>query len=108
MSQGKSSELEHHAAVVAAAPHLAPIHGDLAAGRSFEPHGNAQHRRFAATRGTDERDDLAVVHFEAHAAERLHGMHRPVDAQREPLRYIVEGDLTHAADHLSMWRRGSE
>src|SRR5205807_4902131 len=28
--------------------------------------------------------------------------------QREPLRYIVEGDLTHAADHLSMWRRGSE
>src|SRR5262249_41160584 len=98
-------ELKHHAAVVAAALHLAPIHCDFSAGRGFEPHGNAQRRRLAATRGTDERDDLAVVHFETHAAERLHGMHRPVDAQREPLRYIVEGDLTHAADHLSTWHQ---
>ena len=101
-------ELEHHAAVVAAAPHLAAVHRDLAAGGGFEPHGNAQHRRLAAARRADEHHDLAVMHFEVHAAERLHGMHRAIDAQREPLRYIVEGDLTHAADHLSMWRRGSE
>ena len=35
--------------------------------------------------------------IEAHvlAAERLHGLHRAVDAQREPLRYIVQGYLTH-------------
>src|SRR5262249_33998472 len=98
-------ELKHHAAVVAAAPHLAAVHHDLAAGGGFEPHGDAQHRRLAATRGADEHYDLAVVHFEVHAAERLHGVHRAIDTQRESLGYIVQGDFTHAAPHLSRWHR---
>src|SRR5262245_61876053 len=45
------------------------------------------------------------MHFEVHAAERLHGVHRAIDTQRELLRYIVQGDFTHAAHHLLGWHR---
>ena len=41
-------ELKHHAAIVAAAPHLAAVHRDLARRRGFEPHGDAQRRGLAA------------------------------------------------------------
>src|SRR4029450_2938603 len=71
----------------------------------FEPHGNAKHRRLAATRWADEHHDLSVMPFEVHAAERLPGVHRAIDAQREPLRYIVQGDFTHAAHPLLRWHR---
>ena len=92
-------ELKHHAAIVAAAPHLATVHRDLARRRGFEPHGDPQRRGLAAARGADERDDLAVLHGEVDAAERLHGLQRAVDAQREPFRYVVQGHLTHAASY---------
>src|SRR4029077_16444113 len=75
----------------------ATVHRDLARRRGFEPHGDAQRRGLAAAGGSDERDDLAVPHGEAHAAERLHGLERAIDAQREPFRYVMQGHLTHAA-----------
>src|SRR5262249_56014070 len=95
----------HAAWVVTAAPPLAAAHRDLAAGGGFEAHGDGEPRRCAAARWADEHNDLAVVHFEAHAAERLHGVHRAIDTQRELLGYIVQGDFTHAAHHLSRRHR---
>ena len=73
--------LEHHAAVVAAAVDLAPIHGDAAAARGIETHGNAQRGRLAAAGRPDQRDDLAVLDREADAVKRLHVMHLAVHAQ---------------------------
>jgi hypothetical protein len=95
----KLGELKHHAAIVAAAPHLATVDRHLARRRGFEPHGDPQRRGLAAARRADERDDLAVLHAEVHATERLHGLQRAVDAQREPFRYVVQGHLTHSTSY---------
>src|SRR5262249_31151657 len=84
-----------HAAIVAAALDLAAVHQDAAAACGLEPHGDAQRRGLAAAGRTDERDDLAVAHREAHALERLHGLRLPADAQREAPRDVDEADLTH-------------
>ncbi len=54
--------LEHHAAVVAAAVHLAAVDRDAAAIGRIEPHGDAQRRGLAAAGRPDQRDDLAVAH----------------------------------------------
>ncbi len=72
--------LEHHAAVVAAAVHLAAVDGDPAAVRRIEPHGDAQRGGLAAAGRPDQRHDLAVAHREADALERLHVMHLAVHA----------------------------
>src|SRR3974390_3933301 len=60
--------LEHHAAVVATAAHLAAIDGDAAAVGRIEPHGDTQGGGLAATGWPNQRPDLAVAHREANAA----------------------------------------
>src|SRR5215510_10540374 len=88
-------ELEHHAAVEPAAGHLAAVHRHLAVRGGLEPHDNAQRRGLAAAGRPDEGDNLAVVHGEADAVERLHDLHGAVDAQREALGDFDKADLTH-------------
>jgi hypothetical protein len=88
--------LEHHAAIVSAARHLAAVDGDAAGVGALKPHGDAQGRGLAAAGGADEGDDFAILDGEIHARERLHGMDFAIDAQGEPFGYVVEGDLTHA------------
>ena len=94
--------LEHHAAVVAAAVHLAAVDGDAAADRRVEPHGDAQRRGLAAAGRADQRDDLAVAHGEADAVERLHVMQLAVHAQREALGHVEETHLTHSAGSAAL------
>ena len=88
--------LEHHAAVVTAAMHFAPVHRDAAAIGRIEPHGDAQRGGLAAAGRPDQRHDLAVAHLETHAVQRLHVMQFAVHADRKALGDVEESNLTHS------------
>ena len=50
---------------------LAAADGDVAGGDLLQPGDQAQQRRLAAARGTDEDDELAVLHLEVDVVEHL-------------------------------------
>ena len=87
--------LEHHAAVVAAAFHFAPVDGDLAGARALETHGDAQRGGLAAARRADEGYHLALAHGEIQTLKRVHGLQCAVDVQREALGEVDDVDFTH-------------
>ncbi len=66
--------LEHHGDVALGRRHvvdLAPADRDLAGGDLLQPGDQAQQGRLAAARGTDEDDELAVLHLEIDVVEDL-------------------------------------
>src|SRR6476646_9771267 len=88
--------LKHHATIMTAAVHFAPVDGDSATTRSIETHGDAQSRGLAAAGRTDECNNLAVLDREADAIERLHVMNLAVHAQGKALGNVEESHLTHS------------
>ena len=92
-------ELKHHAAIVAAALHLAAVDRDLAADAVSSPMAMRSAVVLPQPEGPMSETISPSLHGEAHAAERLHGLQRAVDAQREPFRYVEQGHLTHAASY---------
>src|SRR5206468_281807 len=61
--------------------HFFAVDGDRAAGAGLEARDDANQRRFAATRGTDHADELALAHVEADFGQR---QHRPLFALELP------------------------
>ena len=67
--------LEHHRQTALGGRHfgrVAAVDHDLAVAHVLEPGDETQERRLAATRGTDEDHELAVVDFQVQRRNHLH------------------------------------
>src|SRR5579872_3349916 len=62
----KLGVLENHPAIMAAADDLLIVNENRTRRRAFEPHDDAQRRRFSASARPSERYDLALFYIEAH------------------------------------------
>src|SRR5262249_21215914 len=94
--------LEDHAAVGPGAGDGLAIHHEPARRRADEPRDRVEHRRLAAPRGAQERDELAGLGRQVEAADRLHG---PAVAP-EPDGHVL--DLDEPAHASSLAVRGSQ
>src|SRR5690606_28134511 len=87
--------LEHDAAFRPRPDYRPAVETDLAAGRLHEAGDHVHHGRLAASRGTDEGDELAVAHREGNVIDHLH---RPA-ADIVFLGNTLEGDALGGPAH---------
>ena len=86
--------LEHHAAVGAGAFDRLAVEHDLPGGRKVQPGHDAQQRRFAATRGAQNGDEIVLAHFKIYRQQGLCGL----SARRgKGTRNTANGELVQCA-----------
>src|ERR1700721_142637 len=93
----KLGVLENHSAIMPTADDLLVSNENRTRCRTFEPHDDAQRRRFSTTARPSERNDLALVYVEGHPIQRSRNLHAAIDLQAEDLRHILELNVRHSA-----------
>src|SRR3954471_15520958 len=86
--------LEHHATVATGPDHRLAVQDDAAGGRPVEPGDQPQQCGLAATRWSQDGDEVIVGYFEARRLERARGGAAP--HARKNARHVLDHERAHA------------